>query len=917
MTASPIDYDIPNVHPRVGELVEVLDAGTHKVGPSQSFAPPSYGVIVYWPKSHGAWFRVQAEADSGGVATKFGDLPRDLLTVIRQHNCEESALAQVILNEDWVDENWALAGSVSAQATIRLKFIINTNNETCIKELLKSADGESPTIRLTVLYFDADAPQPDDQTIVLHLTPGTPTPKSTRLIGLDLGNTSSALAVIDPLDIDGDPTRPLTKRVPMLTARLSAGGGSIGHTDTRGAPVPSELRFLKFLTWPDGPPEPPRNRRYPDAAQYPDDDMPNSADFMMGELARHPSAPARSVVMGAKRMGSTRPKKQRTPQEGPVYPTHAVNAAHRIIAGPEPSEAAATIQLDVRAPLELLACRMLQHFREAHRTWPAKIALTYPTTYTRFELQSLRQAVQKGWLRMQAIGQRSGSAIPPHDIELIGMARELQQIVNNPPDLASQSKDPLIKLLLDEASAAAFFFVYRKMFEEMTGGMAAFRYLYEAHGLNMLLYDCGGGTTDIALVNVRVESDLKKLRFNVLRRSGDRTFGGDNITRQVCRLAKAKLMHLLATERKKGGNLPPQPMVPLKAPADKAGWLKLAGELEAFIVAMGDRDPNDELIPTRNLPNQAPTEDRRAAALALWRLGEHLKHGLSSEIKAANGAMAPVADYKLPSWEKSTNKLSEILLAGTTEQVVAMKKKLDAISISRIEIDALIYEPMMKGIRNCNKLIHEVFDSKYSDEATPQEVHWVVVSGNSVRYPFLQQTLRRNLAVPFLEDEQRFTFDPTNAKDATAKGAALALATMEGDAQIEICFDSGLANRLPFDVGHQTKIIGAVKSLFEEHALYFELHQREPVKIPVAELSQSQIDSKRFILQRKFPGDDGFHNFLAFEFADGIQGPHLSVSYDDASEFEFRVVDGRGNEGIAVDQTAGELYVAPAQRGDI
>ena len=98
MTASPIDYDIPNVHPRVGELVELLDAGTHKVGPSQSFAPPSYGVIVYWPKTHGDWFRVQVEADSGGVTTKFGDLPRDLLTIIRQHECEESALAQVILN---------------------------------------------------------------------------------------------------------------------------------------------------------------------------------------------------------------------------------------------------------------------------------------------------------------------------------------------------------------------------------------------------------------------------------------------------------------------------------------------------------------------------------------------------------------------------------------------------------------------------------------------------------------------------------------------------------------------------------------------------------------------------------------------------------------------------------------------------
>src|SRR5262245_66110816 len=66
----------------------------------------------------------------------------------------------------------------------------------------------------------------------------------------------------------------------------------------------------------------------------------------------------------------------------------------------------------------------------------------------------------------------------------------------------------------------------------------------------MLLYDCGGGTTDIALVKAGLDPDaVDVLRVTVLARSGLRGFGGDDITRAVCRIFKAKLAQKVAEAR--------------------------------------------------------------------------------------------------------------------------------------------------------------------------------------------------------------------------------------------------------------------------------------------------------------------------------------------------------------------------------
>ena len=731
--AAPVDIPFPGIHPRVGEQVLVVDPGVYPIRPDVSFPAQTYAALVYWPRQYGGWLTVQAELDGGG---RFGTTPKDLIDALLKHKVEHSAVAQELATEEWVNAHLFAVGSVPAGGQVRLRFAVDTNNKKFI-DAVQDPPLDGLPVPVSIVYFDAAAPQADGQTVRIVLHPATPVRASHALLALDVGNTSTSAAVLDPRERDGDPA-PLSRRMPMLSARPVPGrGGSIGFADPKAAPIPSELRFVQFRTWYPAGTELPNTRIFPELLLFPDDDLPNAVDYYAGDLARADGVPARSVVMGAKRMAASRPRAA-TPGQPSQFPTHPVTAAHRLI--PEPSGEAvdmpnATVHLDCRGPLELLAARLFMHFRESRKEWPLKVALTYPTTYSRYELQSLRRAVQKGWLRMQAMRQQAGRDTPTTDRELNDLTRQLQAVVGGRLDLDTQSRDPVIQLLLDEASAAAFFFLHRKIFEEIDGGLAAFRYLYE-HGLNMLLYDCGGGTTDIALVKAVVEADVRTLRITVLRRSGVRTFGGDDITRQVCRLLKAKLQYQIALDRKRGGLNPP-PITPVKPPADAAGWKAFAAELEKFIADMAAADPQDLLVPTKTPPGQPATEDRRAAALDLWRMGEEMKYTLSLEKSPAGPPSATFTpgEARLPAFDREKNKLTRAILPTDLAQQAALKRKLEAVSVNRIEIDALVHEPIMRSIGNCNKLIAEVFESRTGPDDTPDEVHWVVASGNGGAVP--------------------------------------------------------------------------------------------------------------------------------------------------------------------------------------
>lgn len=910
-----------DVYLRTGVYRARIDPADVQLWPTVPFDTNEYGVLVSWDRPVGDWMRVVA---TGADGKPFGSTAADLEKTFTHHRMGSSSFAATVRSDAWLQSRGFVAGTSTVQSPTRLECFIDTNHPGFVRYAEESGEGgpnrtvDGLLVPLRINFFHRLAAgqsatgqaaggdeRKDRMQLLLVLQPAIGPRQDDWLAAIDLGNTNTTTALLSP-------EQRSTAKIHLLSVGIVPGGapGAVIGPDT--PPVPSDVRLDLVRSWMPAGQTAPATRRFPDFERHPKDDLGHAASWMVGEIVRRGGGQARSLILGAKRMASAR-------MDGTI----PVFADHRVVFAREddrdPIQSGMLLQVDTRLPLELLACSVLRYYREARKCWPGRLAMTYPTTYSRAELQRIRRAIQCAWLRMQERRRLDEfESSNGEDRELDALSRGLRRMVRGPIDLATQSEDPLVRLVLDEASAAAFFYLYRKIFEEpversgrkvyetKSGGLVAFRAVYP-DGLNMLLYDCGGGTTDIAIVNARINDDWRTLQITVRFRSGLRDFGGDDITTQIARLLKAKIANLKAAPQQK---VTP-PNVPTRAPTSDAEWMKLAGQLSLFIDEVRQKDPNDLLVPTRDI-GAHPQEDRRAAALALWNLAESIKIRLG-ELPKGETEVKPDPIQK-------SDALGRVLLQGTAQQVDEMQKKLQQISISRVEVDALVFAKMLRSIKNCNALIARV---AAGDGAPPSEIHWVVASGSAVRYPFIEQMLRSRLDVAFLAPEDddpedgRFLFDRENAKNATAKGAVLALSVMENPgSMMKVRFDSDLADRLPFDIGFFSRVTAQDVLLYSEHTHYRELRDQDAVKLP---LGDGTIESggRRFTLRRRFPGDVGYADFIEYRFEEPIRGPHLTVKYDDASPFEFVVYDGEGQEGTPIDLTANEIHRSPAQRGDL
>ncbi len=142
-----------------------------------------------------------------------------------------------------------------------------------------------------------------------------------------------------------------------------------------------------------------------------------------------------------------------------------------------------------------------------------------------------------------------------------------------PAALRKQLRDMLIDLDLkeidtrfDEATAAALYYIWREIGADPVCGMHGLmaRSRKDKYGRsyqNILLYDLGGGTTDVALIQLLYEEviifeegedrgnggNYFRITPRLLGSTGDRYLGGDLITLWVFRFLKSKLADLLLT----------------------------------------------------------------------------------------------------------------------------------------------------------------------------------------------------------------------------------------------------------------------------------------------------------------------------------------------------------------------------------
>ncbi len=839
----------------------------------------SYGLMLYWPKKD-PWLSIDvvAQASLTSPPTSFVSHKEAVEFICRHHGVDPTRIAPA----GFLNAAEVRVGSLTNTANVTLRIAIDTGHDAFRAALRdRVLPGKSELVQtLNVRMFDTKSLNSyfeQSGTVQLVLRPACTVPPYYGIVALDLGNTSSDLACVSKRDpvyrtaslklLDAEPTRP-----------------TLGENPTA---LVSTLRIDRIVSLS----EPPHGtRRFP---ELPEDDNPKAIDYVAGRLASAGADGASpGLVLGAKRLVSGKD----TDGFRKLIAQH-----RREIDGADTEE---EIEVQNRIPAELLACRLLEKFRSAAKAWPGELAVTYPTTYTPRELARLTEAVERAWLRMHGQPQSLGAGNPPDDPDLARLVASTQARLA--VGGADGAETGIIRLKLDEATAAAFFFLYRRIFES-PGGLLRFRYLYP-NGMNLLLYDCGGGTTDIALVRATAVTS-QHLRIGVLGRTGLRAFGGDDMTVPVARLLKTKLIAELLKVR---GKLPPNP-------PPKSNDPKIARDaLEQYMTKVRDLDPDDQIVPTRFVRGQfdAATRERRRHALELWQWAEAFKADLA----------ASAGTVKFGGAQKFRDALAEPMFRGLTDaQAKTAEAQLKTVAVHRWEVDALldgpskvdgrtVSGPVTRSVEKCNRLIQDVLrDRKTADGLTEEEIHWVVISGNAARYPILRERMMQQLQVEDLGE--RLTLDEANLKHAVAKGASLFLVTTRTPGlQVVIDTDVDLSACLPFDVGYFDLAKREHRPLFREHQKYTEL---KPQRVPMAAAGRpGSEEMKTFFLERRFPGDEEYSRFQAFEFRDGISG-ELEIAYEPTSH-EFIVTDASsGAVGEPTDLTDGDVYLAPAERGDL
>ncbi len=517
-------------------------------------------------------------------------------------------------------------------------------------------------------------------------------------------------------------------------------------------------------------------------------------------------------------------------------------------------------------PAEVFISKMLQGFFYHRQSIPEPMVVTCPTTFTVSEVERLRRTVARAFHRA------TGKTASSFRADLI---------------------DLRVPVVVDEASAAAFYFAYRD-FITAPGRMPAFRYLYP-QGMHMLLYDCGGGTTDLSLVRLEATDD-EHLKISVLGRAGHRTFGGDFITEQFFRLLKLKLAIF-----KGFAELQP-------APRQLAEFLrKHEREINTFVPTTYD---------VRQMQNDAARKHEKTA-MTLWRLADRMKVRLS----------APGVKSVIPGDSDVEAAQGEIDLLVDLDKCIGFdyRNAAEQLRIERRELDALIDPEIDRTIEYANDLVSDCMDRLVAAQAGQAErpaelpeVHWVYVVGNASRYPRILERIldeKQGLRVRFLKDRLA-AIPPEDFKNSVAKGAVVAMKLQRTEMGLSVTWDQNLMKKLPYDIVHETLGRAVDRVLFDAGEMYSKRLRRTLEVRP--DPSTGRATTREIILSRRWPGETRATKHLVFRFDDPIAGSYV-IEYDEETKafIAYPNRDGGADERVEAEPFEPAPYVAPPQSGRI
>ncbi len=398
-----------------------------------------------------------------------------------------------------------------------------------------------------------------------------------------------------------------------------------------------------------------------------------------------------------------------------------------------------------------------------------------------------------------------------------------------------------IDLSFDEATAGALYHVWRELLTDAFAGIDGF--LARSHVRkesrlsprtgqpeeitlyfqNILFYDMGGGTTDIALLEIGLE-ELTGLvreaetpnmgryfvvRPKILGLTGRDNFAGDNVTLAVFRILKSKLATKVAnlltnpsgnfkkTDRSKAvqdtldkfakfnENQPDQQNSLFTQWFTPSQEDKKTGKSDTNTPVMGSGSREYEKTVKPVINTLIPTEFRYNPALQpvffdLWKEAERIKQALST---------VP-AGYEQTGLPKSVAATGDKLVAAIKHLNLGLQEhELSDIQISAEEMERVIRQ----DIRNTFERARNLCIGEDEKSQKPELRHFidrVILAGSSSHLRLVREEMpreilgspfkyvgrdrqEREMPAPFKLDNHNLIFDPKESKLAVARGACL------------------------------------------------------------------------------------------------------------------------------------------------
>lgn len=354
----------------------------------------------------------------------------------------------------------------------------------------------------------------------------------------------------------------------------------------------------------------------------------------------------------------------------------------------------------------------------------------------------------------------------------------------------------------DEAIASAIFYIFREYNTYPELGLELFKARSRIRSdsawiQNVLVFDIGGGTTDIALIQLTLTEEpvfppgadqgaggrYYKLSPRLLSSTGHMQLGGELMTLRIFYRLKAMIADKLLTLTQEGKIQSDALQSVLNAGLPEnavsngkycPGWLRT-------VISRENPDSNTPLLrdalnlmervfPTRWAEGTSQRAAKLQAFYALWDIAEEAKKRLGSKGQAAERESIRdplVLDAK---------RMAHLFEQANLRVLVKDSKALE-IRLTPEEMEECILKVVQEAVSIAEGALQRLEDvNKEPGRREEQKLDWLILSGQSCNLLLVDQEIRKTFqkSKKFVWNPERVTFLPEYAKLSAALGACYA-----------------------------------------------------------------------------------------------------------------------------------------------